>query len=77
MARVGKTLGDHPGFAAVAQHIAQASQMPIGEADAVLASKSRNASPAAKRANPRLNKVKGKKKSKSRGSGGVNYMFGK
>ena len=30
------------------------------EADAIVASASRNASPAAKKANPKLNKVKGK-----------------
>ena len=48
----------HPGFKAVAAKIAQ--QSGIRNAGAVLAASSRNASPEAKRANPRLGRVKGK-----------------
>lgn len=47
----------HPGFKAVAAKIGQKSG--IRNPGAVLAAASRKASPAAKRANPRLNKVKG------------------
>lgn len=54
---MARTLGDHPGFKAVQQHIADASGMPMDQAGAVLASSSRNASPAAKKKNPRLKKV--------------------
>lgn len=50
----------HPGFKAVAQHIAESNGIPYAQAAAELASHTRNASPAAKKANPRLNKVKGK-----------------
>jgi hypothetical protein len=54
---------DHPmmhhGFEAVANAIARKENIPIERADAILASKSRNASAAAKRANPNLKKVKG------------------
>lgn len=47
----------HPGFKAVQAKIAK----KYGEeaAGAILASKTRNASPAAKRKNPRLKRVKG------------------
>jgi len=68
-------LGDHPGFQAVQRHIAEASNMPMDQAGAVLAASSRNASPAAKRKNPRLNRVKGKSKPNQAPSN--NYMFGK
>lgn len=69
-------LGDHPGFQAVQRHIAEASNMPMESAGAVLAASSRNASPAAKRANPRLKRVKGKAKSKgSKSSPSNSYMF--
>lgn len=64
-------LGDHPGFKAVQQHIAEMEHLPMESAGAILASSSRKASPAAKRANPRLNRVKGKSKS----SGGSNYNW--
>lgn len=47
----------HPGFAAVEAKIAQ--EPGIRNAGAVLASKTRGASKAAKKANPRLNRVKG------------------
>ena len=47
----------HPGFAAVAAKIGKKSG--IRNPGAVLAAATRNASPAAKRANPRLKKVPG------------------
>ena len=49
----------HPGFAKVAQHISKQSGMSLKDADAVLASKSRNASSAARKKNPRLKRVNG------------------
>ena len=52
-------MNKHPGFQAVAQKIAAKGGYNIDRAKAILASSSRNASPAAKKANPRLNKVKG------------------
>ena len=52
-------LGDHPGFKAVQAHIAEASNLPMEAAGAILAKSSRNASPSAKKKNPRLNRVKG------------------
>jgi hypothetical protein len=45
----------HPGFKAVEKKIAGKVNNP----GAVLATAARNASPAAKKANPRLNRVKG------------------
>ena len=50
--------GAHPGFKAV-QKIIQGEGYSKKSAGAILASKTRNASAAAKRKNPRLNKVKG------------------
>lgn len=50
----------HPGFKAVQSKIARKEGVSMNRAGAILASASRNASPAAKRANPRLNRVKGK-----------------
>jgi hypothetical protein len=52
----------HPGFKAVAQKIARKQGVPLERAKAILAAKTRAASPAAKRANPRLLRVKGKAK---------------
>lgn len=49
----------HPGFKAVQKSIARKEGVSMKAAGAILASASRNASPAAKRANPRLRKVKG------------------
>jgi hypothetical protein len=49
----------HPGFKAVAQKIAQKQKVPMERAKAILAAKTRAASPAAKKANPRLMRVKG------------------
>lgn len=48
------------GFKAAQQQIAKKSGVGMKAAGAILASSSRNASPAAKRANPNLKKVKGK-----------------
>ena len=50
----------HPGFGPVAAGIAAKMGVSIDRADAILASKIRNASAKAKKANPRLNRVKGK-----------------
>lgn len=52
----------HPGFKAVAKGIAEKQGVSQERAGAILAAKTREASPAAKRANPRLNRVKGKSK---------------
>ena len=49
----------HPGFKAVANKIAAKEGVSKQAAGAILASASRNASPAAKKANPALNKVGG------------------
>jgi hypothetical protein len=51
--------GSHPGFNSVARSIAAKEGVPMDRARAILASSSRHASPAAKAANPRLNRVKG------------------
>lgn len=48
----------HPGFAAVQKSIAQKSGVSMKSAGAILASSTRNASPKAKRSNPKLRKVK-------------------
>lgn len=50
----------HPGFKAVAAKISRKEGVSKKAAGAILASASRNSSAAAKRKNPRLNKVKGK-----------------
>ena len=52
----------HPGFAAVQAKIAAKEGVSSKAAGAMLASSSRKASPAAKKANPRLKKVGGAKK---------------
>ena len=49
---------NHPGFAAVQSQIEKEGYSK-DEAGAILASKTRNASASAKKANPRLNRVKG------------------
>jgi len=57
---MGKGKGKaHPGFPAVQKEIAEKEGIPMKNAGAILASKTRAASPAAKRANPNLKKVKG------------------
>lgn len=50
--------GKHPGFKAAQASIAKKEGVSKDRAGAILASASRNASPKAKAANPRLNKVK-------------------
>lgn len=47
------------GFHHIAQHIAKSRGISIQRANAILASATRHASPAAHKANPRLNKVRG------------------
>ena len=49
----------HPGFKAVQSSIAKKQGVSSDRAGAILASKTREASPAARKANPRLNRVKG------------------
>jgi len=49
----------HPGFKAVQKKIASREGVSMKQAGAILASATRNASPAAKRANPKLRKVRG------------------
>lgn len=50
----------HPGFAKVQSSIAKRGGISKDRAGAILASATRNASAKAHKANPRLNKVKGK-----------------
>jgi hypothetical protein len=52
----------HPGFKAVQGQIAARQGVSEERAGAILASQTRKASPAAKRRNPRLKRVKGKSK---------------
>jgi len=54
----------HPGFKSVASGIAKSKGISQERASAILASSSRKASPAAKRKNPRLNRVAKAKKGK-------------
>ena len=49
----------HPGFAAVQAGIAKRQGIPKANAGAILAAATRRAGPAARKANPRLNRVKG------------------
>lgn len=55
-----KSTKDHPGFAKVQDQIAKREGVSEAAAGAILASSSRGASKAAKKANPRLKRVKGK-----------------
>lgn len=48
----------HPGFKAVQRKIASREGVSMKQAGAILAASTRRASPAAKRANPRLKRVK-------------------
>lgn len=48
----------HPGFKKAQQRIAQKEGIPMERAGAILAASTRGASARAKRANPRLKKVK-------------------
>lgn len=52
-------MAKHPGFKAVQGQIARKEGVSSKRAGAILANASRKASPAAKRKNPRLNRVKG------------------
>ncbi len=57
---MGKVLsGKHPGFKAVQNKIAAKEGVSSDRAGAILAAASRGASSAAKKANPKLNRVKG------------------
>lgn len=49
----------HPGFKAVSKDIASKEGVSLESARAILASSSRKASPKAKKANPKLKRVKG------------------
>ena len=49
----------HPGFKKVSARIAGEQGISQERADAILASSTRKASPAARKANPRLKRVKG------------------
>jgi hypothetical protein len=53
------TSSAHPGFEAVARRIARERGISLDRARAILAASTRRASPAAKRRNPRLRRVKG------------------
>lgn len=52
----------HPGFAAVQAKIARKEGVSMNRAGAILGSRTRKASAAARRRNPRLNRVKGGRK---------------
>lgn len=49
----------HPGFKAVQNKIARSEGIPKDRAGAILAAQTRKASPAARKANPALNRVRG------------------
>ena len=55
-----KKSAKHPGFKAVQKKIARKSGVSMERAGAILAASSRKASPAAKRRNPHLKRVRGK-----------------
>lgn len=59
MAKSGKGSSAHPGFKSVASAVAKDEGISPDRAAAIVASSSRGASKSAKKANPRLNKVKG------------------
>ena len=56
--RGGDVKKKHPGFEKVAESIAQRQGFSKERASKILASRTRKASPAAKRSNPRLKRVK-------------------
>lgn len=56
----------HPGFKKVQEKIAKKQGISEERAGAILASSTRKASPAAKKANPELKDVKGKPKKKGK-----------
>lgn len=49
----------HPGFRVIARRIARRQRISEARARAILAAGARNASPAARRRNPRLRRVRG------------------
>lgn len=51
-------MAKHPGFKAVQAKIAKKEGIPMKNAGAILAKSTRDASPAAKKANPNLKRVK-------------------
>ncbi len=57
---MAKTSKKHPGFSAVQNKISKKEGVSKAAAGAIVASAARNASKAAHKSNPRLNKVKGK-----------------
>lgn len=57
---MAKGSAKHPGFKNVAKSIAKKESIPPARAAAIVAAGARNASPAAKKSNPKLNKVRGK-----------------
>lgn len=59
---MAKSTKGHPGFQSVQGKIARQQGVSKERAGAILASSTRNASPAAKRANPNLSRVKPAKK---------------
>lgn len=59
--RKKKRTKKHPGFKAVQAKIATKQGVSSKSAGAILASSTRRASPAAKRKNPRLKRVKGRR----------------
>jgi len=60
MAGKGMVKSSHPGFAKVQAAIAAKQGVSAERAGAILATGTRKASPAARKANPNLKKVKGK-----------------
>jgi hypothetical protein len=58
----GKHTKSHPGFSAVQSKIARKEGISKDRAGAILAASTRKAGKAARKANPRLNRVKGKAK---------------
>lgn len=52
----------HPGFDAAARSIARRQHIPLARARAILAAGTRRASAAARRRNPRLNRVRRRSK---------------
>lgn len=56
---MGLMKAKHPGFKGIQKRIADQYGGDMKKAGAILAASTRNASPAAKKANPRLRKVKG------------------
>lgn len=60
MAKAVKHSAKHPGFKAVQAKVAKSEGVSPARAGAIVAASARNASKSAHKANPRLNKVKGK-----------------